>query len=203
MSDVPEVLVRAAIEVFREKGYERATVREIAARAGLGVSSLYFHVRSKEELCLAVVRPAIESGADWMEDLVEAPEPPLEKLRAAIRRAVELYDHHPEISIYLSDFFPVVARTDPDLPERPKRAWEALVAQVVESEGRDPADAKLLSYGILGTFTSLHRWYRPEGRRSAAELANLYADMLIDGLRARPASDDTPGSATELTATAA
>ena len=177
-------------------------MREIAARAGLGVSSLYFHVRSKEELCLAVVRPAIESGADWMEDLVEAPEPPLEKLRAAIRRAVELYDHHPEISIYLSDFFPVVARTTLICRSGPNGRGRHLWPRSSRARG-ETCDAKLLSYGILGTFTSLHRWYQPEGRRSAAELANLYADMLIDGLRARPAPGDTPGSPTELTATAA
>ena len=48
-------VVEAAIAVFREKGYERATVREIAYRAGLGTSTLYFHVKSKEELYLAAV----------------------------------------------------------------------------------------------------------------------------------------------------
>lgn len=178
-------LLDAAVEVFREKGYERATVREIAERAGLGVSSLYLHVRSKEELCLALVRPVLEEGAEWMEELVAAPEPPLDKLRVAIVQAVKLYDRHPEVYIYLSDFFPVVARTDPDLPQRPKRAWEALVAQVLESGGTTDSRAKLLSYGILGMFTSLHRWYEPGGAQTAEELADLYADMLIEGLRAR------------------
>ncbi len=40
----------AATELFRERGFDGATLREIARRAGMGASSIYRHVRSKEEL---------------------------------------------------------------------------------------------------------------------------------------------------------
>ncbi len=40
----------AARALFRERGFDGATLREIAARAGMGASSIYRHVRSKHEL---------------------------------------------------------------------------------------------------------------------------------------------------------
>jgi len=40
----------AARELFREKGFDGATLRAIAARAGMGASSIYRHVETKEEL---------------------------------------------------------------------------------------------------------------------------------------------------------
>jgi AcrR family transcriptional regulator len=40
----------AARELFRERGFDGATLRAIAARAGMGASSIYRHVESKEEL---------------------------------------------------------------------------------------------------------------------------------------------------------
>jgi len=40
----------AARSLFREQGFDRTTLREIAARAGMGASSIYRHIRSKEEL---------------------------------------------------------------------------------------------------------------------------------------------------------
>jgi len=43
----------AAKELFQEKGFDGATLREIAARAGMGVSSLYRHICSKEELVIS------------------------------------------------------------------------------------------------------------------------------------------------------
>jgi AcrR family transcriptional regulator len=42
----------AAKELFREKGFDGATLRAIAARAGMGASSIYRHVQSKEELLI-------------------------------------------------------------------------------------------------------------------------------------------------------
>ena len=43
---------QAARELFRERGFDGATLRAIAARAGMGASSIYRHVRSKEELLI-------------------------------------------------------------------------------------------------------------------------------------------------------
>lgn len=40
----------AAVSLFRERGFDGATLRAIAERAGMGASSIYRHVRSKEEL---------------------------------------------------------------------------------------------------------------------------------------------------------
>lgn len=41
---------KAARELFRERGFDATTLRAIAARAGMGASSIYRHIRSKEEL---------------------------------------------------------------------------------------------------------------------------------------------------------
>jgi AcrR family transcriptional regulator len=45
-------ILRAARELFEERGFDRATLRAIAERAGMGASSIYRHVRSKEELLI-------------------------------------------------------------------------------------------------------------------------------------------------------
>ncbi|HEU4429751.1 MAG TPA: TetR family transcriptional regulator [Myxococcota bacterium] len=42
----------AARALFREQGFDKTTLREIAARAGMGASSIYRHIRSKEELLI-------------------------------------------------------------------------------------------------------------------------------------------------------
>jgi AcrR family transcriptional regulator len=47
------VRIRAAAQaLFRERGFDGATLRAIAERAGMGASSIYRHVRSKEELLI-------------------------------------------------------------------------------------------------------------------------------------------------------
>jgi AcrR family transcriptional regulator len=43
-------ILAAARDLFTEHGFDGATLRAIAARAGMGASSIYRHIRSKEEL---------------------------------------------------------------------------------------------------------------------------------------------------------
>lgn len=45
-----DTIVAAALELFRENGYERTTMRAVAARAGVSVGNAYYYFSSKEEL---------------------------------------------------------------------------------------------------------------------------------------------------------
>lgn len=51
----------AALALFHERGFDRATLREIGRHAGMGASSIYRHVRSKEELL-------VDELARWQEE---------------------------------------------------------------------------------------------------------------------------------------
>lgn len=179
-------VLAAALEVFRENGYERTTVRAIAERAGLTISSLYAHISSKEELFLDLAGPVLDRARHDMEDLRAAQLPVREKLHRAIVRAAQAFDdEHAELVIYLRDFFPVLERADPRGRRDYEQGWVDLVAQGVE-EGllRDDVDPKMVAYGVLGMVNWMHQWYRPGGRFSAAEIGEQYATMIIEGLLA-------------------
>ena len=61
---------------------------------------------------------------------------------------------------------------------------EALAATQSEIAGRfAQADAKLLSFAILGAVNWIPRWYNPDGPSSSQEIADRFADYLIAGLR--------------------
>lgn len=49
-----EIILEAALEQFREKGYSRATMRDIAKQAGVSVGNAYYYFQSKEEMILEV-----------------------------------------------------------------------------------------------------------------------------------------------------
>ncbi|MEU7070158.1 ScbR family autoregulator-binding transcription factor [Streptomyces narbonensis] len=48
-------ILEAAATVFAERGYERTTIGEILARAGVTKGALYFHFASKEDVALGVL----------------------------------------------------------------------------------------------------------------------------------------------------
>jgi AcrR family transcriptional regulator len=69
-------LIEAAAEVIGEKGYERASLEEIAARAGMTRGAFYGNFESKDELLLALVEarwrpvaPSLRAGAPFREQM--------------------------------------------------------------------------------------------------------------------------------------
>lgn len=69
-------LIAAAAEVIGERGYERTSLEEVAARAGMTRGAIYGNFRNKEELLLAFaetrwrpLRPAFRRGASLKEQL--------------------------------------------------------------------------------------------------------------------------------------
>jgi len=59
-----EAILEAAAEVFAEKGYQRATMREIAARVGIAPGTIYLYFRSKRDLLLAIADRLIGQAVD-------------------------------------------------------------------------------------------------------------------------------------------
>ena len=49
---VRDRIIRAAVQVFSEKGYHRATIADVVGRSGLSVGAIYTHFTGKEELFL-------------------------------------------------------------------------------------------------------------------------------------------------------
>jgi TetR/AcrR family transcriptional regulator, cholesterol catabolism regulator len=180
---VREDIAQAALAVFLAKGYDRATVREIAERAGLQVSSLYAHIGSKQELFIELIMPVLEVGTSWVETVAESEQSPDEQLRLACVRAGELYDLHPEVAIYLSNYSGEIGEVAPEIVRRSKLAWRQIVRGCLGERGQDEHEVTVMTYGILGMFSWMHRWYRQGGACSGREIGARYAEMVLEGMR--------------------
>lgn len=99
-----ERILRAAAEVFAERGYEGARVQEIAKRAGMTTGAIYAHFPGRHELLLAATG--------------------LQERTTALEQLAELSDR--DVREIITTIGPGLAK-DPDLGMRPM-AMEALVA---------------------------------------------------------------------------
>lgn len=82
-------LLTEAAKLFRDKGYERTTVRDLAAAVGIQSGSLFHHFRSKEEILKAVMVETIQLNTAIMRTAVDAAETDQDKLRALIHAELD------------------------------------------------------------------------------------------------------------------
>ena len=88
-SDPRTAIVNAANEVFARFGFKKASMEDIARRAGVGKGSLYLHFESKEELFEACLRLANAQSIAELETTVRRATTPETQVRAFISCKLE------------------------------------------------------------------------------------------------------------------
>lgn len=109
-----DAVVEATAQVLRSHGYEAATLRRIAARAGVGVGSIYQYFSSKEGLLAAVMARHLAELAQCVADAVAATaEHDLDaRIRALVSGVVRAHRHDPDLHRVLAEEVPRVGPFD-------------------------------------------------------------------------------------------
>jgi AcrR family transcriptional regulator len=89
---VRDRIIHAAVTVFSDKGYHRATISDVVQRSGLSVGAIYTHFRNKEELFLQSCDLISGQGLDQLAIRLAPLTSSAERLRAAVAYYVETID---------------------------------------------------------------------------------------------------------------
>jgi TetR/AcrR family transcriptional regulator, cholesterol catabolism regulator len=181
-------ILAGASEVFRAKGYAQSTLRDVAEAVGIDRASLYYYVSSKEDLLIELVREPLTNIEKRINAILSKPEPPDQMLRNAIVSHLESYEAGwPESFVFLSQNIEELGRSANDFAELAKRYHAALMRIIRDGQHagvfRADVDASVVMHGILGMCNWVHRWYHPSGRNSLSEIGEMFASMIIDGVR--------------------
>ena len=188
-----EEIVQAAAHVFRDRGYEAATLRDVAVALGTDRASLYYYVGSKEELLQEIVREALGRDIQAAEAVKRSRAKTPEKIRALIETMVTSYaENYPHMNVYMEDLSRI-ARQDSewstDIIKR-TRTYESLVHSILlkgRSDGtlRNDLPMELCALALFGMINWMHRWYRPNLKWSPQEIADTYTEIFLNGYGAK------------------
>ncbi|MBA3842293.1 MAG: TetR/AcrR family transcriptional regulator [Actinobacteria bacterium] len=178
-------VLRAAVKLFAEKGYHGTGVAEIGDAAGLQRGALYYHIGSKEDLLLVLLRRHVEESLEGEERIAAMDVGPAEKLRLLLRHHVKtLTERGAEASIWLRDASVLTgkrARELQGLRDRVEEIWQSVVREG-EDAGVFRKSDPVVVLGLLSFANFVFLWYRPQGRLTPDQIADAYADLLLQGL---------------------
>jgi AcrR family transcriptional regulator len=184
----PESLLAVAVEVFNERGYDGTSMEHLSRAAGISKSSIYHHVRGKEEL----LRLAISRALDGLFGILEEPGAvegrALDRLEHVTRRTTEvLMAQLPYVTLLLR----VRGNTDTERwAMARRREFDQQVAELLKQAAADgdlrtDVDARLATRLLFGMINSVVEWYRPYGGPSKGEdVTEAVVRLAFQGLHA-------------------
>jgi AcrR family transcriptional regulator len=180
-----EILKRAA-SAFRRFGYHGATVEGIAASMRMKKGNLYYYFRSKEDILYACHEYSLGKLLAILDQVEQSDLPPESKLRELIVASVHtILDelHGTALFLDLEALSPAHRRAVVARRDLFDRGLRRLLDEGIRLGRFSSADPKLTSFAILGAVNWIPRWYNPQGPASSQEIADRFADYLIEGLR--------------------
>ncbi|MFJ1753658.1 TetR/AcrR family transcriptional regulator [Kitasatospora sp. NPDC088134] len=182
-----ESLLAVTVRVFNDRGYDGTSMEDLSRAAGISKSSIYHHVRGKEELLRLAVGRALDALFGILAEPGAVEGRPVDRLEHVVRRTVEvLLAELPYVTLLLrvrgntaTEQWALERRRDFD-----HRVAELLQQAVAAGQLRADLEPRLATRLLFGMINSLAEWYRP-GQRGAEALPDAVVRLAFDGLRAR------------------
>lgn len=179
-------IVKTAASLFREKGYNAVSMRDLASELDIKAASLYNHIKSKQEILSEIIFDVAERFTSHIDEIFPQEISSIEKLEAII-------ENHIEITIQQTDFLACLNNDWMHLAEenlqdylKMRNTYEEKFRKILldgmskgELENRNP---EIVIFSILTTLRTLYLWY---SKKSTIEVEVLKKDLpktLLNGL---------------------
>src|SRR6266516_4679359 len=157
-------LIEVATDVFYAKGYDAASLQDIADRLGMLKGSLYYYIQSKEDLLYDVIKAVHEEGLANIESLAAGEGDALGRLRNVIIGHIEHECRDlTKTAVFLHELQAL----------SPERQAGLIRAEV---------NPRLAALSILGSVNWVYRWFRTGGEFTAHQIGEQFADQALRGV---------------------
>ncbi len=180
-----------ATEVFAEKGYEGASMRDLSRLSGISLAGLYYYFDSKEKLLYSIQRHTFTTILDRLQERLSGERDPERRLRIFIH-------NHVEYALARHNAMKVLSHEDDVLKNGPgtelagiKRSYYricvGLVDDIVRLRSRSLAkqprvNTRTAVMSLFGAMNWLYTWHNPNSDPGADTIARQISDLFLQGV---------------------
>lgn len=183
-----ERILQIAAELFARNGYDATGIAELGEAVNLGRGALYHHIESKESLLFEISMRHMSAMADRAEELTATSAPPADKLRQLSKMLLRMIaDSRPEATVTFRDARALSTDRASELGRQRRRveaAWQRLLDEGQEAGIFRPINPVVMK-GLWGMHVISYRWIERDGELTPEEIADVFCDVVLNGVTAR------------------
>jgi AcrR family transcriptional regulator len=181
-------ILQSACGIFAEKGYHRASVRDVAAATGVSPAGLYYYFRSKEELLFLILDHSQRELLTRARRASEGIQDPRLRLQEIIRAHLLFFSENREEMRVLAREWEVLGGGFGKRILRLQREYAATVLRTLREIRPDSPRRELRAsaMALFGMLTWTYQWHEPERDLSPHDLARNYTRIFLQGFAADP-----------------
>jgi AcrR family transcriptional regulator len=184
--DSRRLILDCAARIFREHGYAAASLRDIAAAAGMKTASIYYHFTSKDEIVAEVLNIAVRTVfAEVRKSVGALKDPsPTARIEAAVEghlRAIFETDDYNGASIRIfAQLPPHIGTVTLDEREAYVGYWKAMLQEARAAGVLRDVDLTMLRLFLFGAMNWTPQWYK-SGQYTLTEISRKLCDIIFFG----------------------
>lgn len=177
--------MKAASRVIARDGFEGASIRKVAASAGIGLSGIYYYFDSKDELLFALQSHTFTTLVDELEEKLQNIDSPQNRLKAVIENHLQFFVANMddlkvcvhEIESLSGSYYRKVLKI--------RRRYYKLVRDVVAEniKSSNQYNINLATLFLFGSLNWVYMWYDPQENRDISKLTNQLYKIFVNGIK--------------------
>ncbi|MCI2421422.1 TetR/AcrR family transcriptional regulator [Saccharopolyspora sp. K220] len=180
-------VIGIAADLFAQNGYHGTGMAELGQAAGLGRGALYHYIGSKEAVLYAISKEQVDKMNSYAEELLDQELDAEELLRQMARGLLRnIAEHRAEWAVFFREYTALTGEGRDHVVAARER-YESYWRRALDSGRRAGVlrpTPRLLVKGILGMLNYTYLWFEPAGGLTPDEVADMFLDALIEGIRA-------------------
>ncbi|MDG1581881.1 TetR/AcrR family transcriptional regulator [Pseudomonas sp. GOM6] len=176
-------LLQTAAHLFRSKGYERTTVRDLASAVGIQSGSIFHHFKSKDEILRAVMEETVIYNTALLRAALEEAQGPRERVLALIRCELQsiMGGTGEAMGVLVYEWRSLSEEAQAyilSLRDTYEQIWLDVLGEA-RAAGFFNADPFILRRFLTGALSWTTTWFRPGGKVSLDQLAEQALTLVI------------------------